>query len=56
MSVTFSSTMKRWRCTETTHEYSIEVDRGYRGRYNQRGNRGQGRGIGVPSGSEELKV
>ena len=30
-------------------------DRGYRGRYNQRGNRGQGRGTGVPSGSEELK-
>ena len=30
-------------------------DRGYRGRYNQRGNRGQGRGTGVASGSEELK-
>ena len=30
-------------------------DRGYRGRYNQRGNRGQGRGTGVPSGSEKLK-
>jgi hypothetical protein len=30
-------------------------DIGYRGRYSQRGNRGQGRGTGVPSGSEELK-